>query len=107
MSYRLNSFYRVRPASLSPSHASVSRRTAASESESDWADRARQEGNHPFIQAMVDFLVESGRRANRLGLVKPMMRGANAKYEQDIRTMARLAEESACFVSRVSRADVN
>ncbi|OCH86500.1 cytochrome P450 [Obba rivulosa] len=52
-----------------------------------------REGSHPFIQALADFLVESGRRANRPFLVKSMMMGSNAKYEQDIRTMAQLAEE--------------
>ncbi|OBZ67672.1 hypothetical protein A0H81_12453 [Grifola frondosa] len=52
-----------------------------------------QEQNHSFIQAMADFLVESGLRANRPPLVNSMMRGTSAKYAQDIQTMSALVEE--------------
>ena len=53
-----------------------------------------QETNPPFVESMVDFLIESGMRAFRPSLVTNMM-GYNAKYEQDIKTMADLAHESA------------
>ncbi len=43
---------------------------------------------------MVDFLTESGRRANRPSIVNAMLRSTNAKYEQDIKTMIELADES-------------
>lgn len=36
---------------------------------------------------MADFLVESGRRANRPPLMNTFMRGSNAKYEEDMKTM--------------------
>jgi len=36
---------------------------------------------HPFIEAMGDFLVESGNRAHRLGLPLVFYRQANQKYE--------------------------
>ncbi|KAH9931026.1 cytochrome P450 [Amylocystis lapponica] len=52
-----------------------------------------REGNHPFVQAMVDFLVESGQRAFRPALVNSLMRGNNEKYTQDIKIMADLANE--------------
>ncbi|KZT69908.1 cytochrome P450 [Daedalea quercina L-15889] len=51
-----------------------------------------RETNPPFVEAMVDFLVESGLRAFRPTLVTNVM-GYNAKYEQDIKTMADLANE--------------
>ncbi|KAH8103110.1 fatty acid hydroxylase [Cristinia sonorae] len=47
---------------------------------------------HPFVQAMVDFLIESGLRANRPAIVNAMMRGTTYKYEQDIKTMSDLAD---------------
>ena len=69
-----------------------------------WAHTYRhqylQESNHPFVTAMVDFLVESGQRANRPAIVNAMMRGTTAKYEQDIKTMAELADESEIPASR-------
>lgn len=43
---------------------------------------------------MTNFLVESGRRVNRPAIVNTMMMGATAKYEEDIKTMAELADES-------------
>ena len=42
---------------------------------------------HPFVQAMSDFLIESGRRAARLGIVTSMMRSAAAKYDEDAKIM--------------------
>ena len=51
---------------------------------------------HPFATAMADFLLESGRRANRASLVQAMMTGTNAKYEADMKTMNELVDESAC-----------
>ena len=43
---------------------------------------------------MGDFLIESGRRANRPTLVQSMMAGSNAKYEADINTLSTVADES-------------
>lgn len=43
---------------------------------------------------MVDFLVECNLRANRPGLLNTVMVNTSAKYEQDIQTMAQLADES-------------
>lgn len=43
---------------------------------------------------MGDFLAEAGVRVNRPSVVQALMRGMNAKYEQDIKTMADLADES-------------
>ena len=43
---------------------------------------------------MVDFLVECNLRANRPGLLNSMMYGTTAKYEQDMKTMNDLADES-------------
>ncbi|KAH9836403.1 cytochrome P450 [Rhodofomes roseus] len=51
-----------------------------------------RDSSPPFVEAMVDFLVESGQRAFRPSLVTNML-GYNAKYEQDIKTMADLANE--------------
>ncbi|KAK7678479.1 hypothetical protein QCA50_018539 [Cerrena zonata] len=48
---------------------------------------------HPFTQAMGDFLAEAAVRVNRPSVVQALMRGTNAKYEQDIKTMADLADE--------------
>ncbi|KAH8103122.1 cytochrome P450 [Cristinia sonorae] len=52
-----------------------------------------RESSPPFVQAMVDFLVESGLRANRPAIVNAMMRGTAYKYEQDIKVMTDLADE--------------
>lgn len=43
---------------------------------------------------MADFLIESGRRANRLSLVQAVMTGTNAKYEEDQRILATLVNDS-------------
>ena len=55
---------------------------------------AIQDSSHPFVQSMVDFLIECNLRANRPGLLTSMMMGTTAKYEQDIKTMQELADES-------------
>ena len=47
---------------------------------------------------MADFLIESGRRANRPSLVQALMPGVNAKYEEDQRIMGELVEESRWLV---------
>ena len=52
---------------------------------------------------MADFLIESGRRANRPSLVQALMPGVNAKYEEDQRIMGELVEEST-WLSRAERA---
>lgn len=43
---------------------------------------------------MADFLVESGRRAQRPGLVNSLMRGSATKYQEDIDTLMSLVDES-------------
>ena len=45
-------------------------------------------------------MLESGRRANRPSLVQAMMSGTNAKYEEDIRIMNELVDESECRIGR-------
>ncbi|KAI0805975.1 cytochrome P450 [Irpex lacteus] len=45
---------------------------------------------HPFIEAMNDFLIESGKRANRPTILNNLM---GSKYEEDIKTMAEVADE--------------
>ena len=58
-----------------------------------------QEEPHPFATAMADFLIESGRRSSRPSLIQAMMSGANAKYEEDKRTLNALVEESeSCWM---------
>ncbi|KAI0329045.1 bifunctional P-450/NADPH-P450 reductase [Cubamyces sp. BRFM 1775] len=47
----------------------------------------------PFAIAMADFLIESGKRANRPAIVQNMMTTTNAKYEEDKQTMMKLVEE--------------
>ncbi|KAJ3487812.1 hypothetical protein NLI96_g3280 [Meripilus lineatus] len=48
---------------------------------------------HPFVQSMVDFLIECGLRANRPSVVNSVMRGTKAQYESDIQVMASIADE--------------
>lgn len=43
---------------------------------------------------MIDFLIECNLRANRPGLLSSMMVGTTAKFEQDVKIMAELADES-------------
>ena len=57
-----------------------------------------QDSSHPFVQSMIDFLVECNLRANRPGLLTSMMVGTTAKYEQDVKVMAELADESKSFL---------
>lgn len=52
-----------------------------------------REDLHPFIGAMGDFLVESGRRANRLAVQRLFMRAANQKYQEDIDLMKNVSDE--------------
>ncbi|KAM5540807.1 hypothetical protein V8D89_005451 [Ganoderma adspersum] len=52
-----------------------------------------REEPHPFVTAMVDFLVEGGRRPIRPTIVQAMMTGTNAKYNADIHTLNTLVEE--------------
>ncbi len=49
---------------------------------------------HPFIEAMSDFLVESGRRAYRPSMVNSLMWGASAKYEESQKIMMRYIDKS-------------
>ncbi|EKM50288.1 uncharacterized protein PHACADRAFT_153757 [Phanerochaete carnosa HHB-10118-sp] len=52
------------------------------------------EGIHPFARAMSDFLLESGNRALRPGVIQPFMRGTNSKYEEDIKIMQGYVDDS-------------
>ncbi|TBU21312.1 bifunctional P-450:NADPH-P450 reductase [Dichomitus squalens] len=51
------------------------------------------EQSHPFVQAMGDFLLESGLRANRPPIMNTLMRGSSAKFEADLNTMNELVDE--------------
>ena len=53
------------------------------------------EGMQPFIEAMANFLVESGRRGNRPALLALLARSADQRYAQDQQVMLELANESA------------
>ncbi|KAF2104350.1 cytochrome P450 [Rhizodiscina lignyota] len=48
---------------------------------------------HPFVKAMVDFLVESGNRQNRPAVAQMFYREANKKYNDDINLMHSVAQE--------------
>ncbi|RDL29977.1 Bifunctional cytochrome P450 reductase [Venustampulla echinocandica] len=48
---------------------------------------------HPFVAAMVDFLVESGQRAGRLPLANYFRRTAQQKYDADIALMKKVATD--------------
>ena len=51
---------------------------------------------------MVDFLIECNLRANRPSILNSVMVNTTAKYEQDIQTMAQLADESMQSVALIS-----
>ena len=48
---------------------------------------------HPFVNAMVGFLAESGARASRPGVMQYFMRSAQQKYESDIDLLKKVARE--------------
>ncbi|KAF4306958.1 Cytochrome P450 [Botryosphaeria dothidea] len=48
---------------------------------------------HPFVQAMVDFLVESGNRARRPAIAQSFYRAAQYKYETDISILQKTGQE--------------
>jgi cytochrome P450/NADPH-cytochrome P450 reductase len=49
----------------------------------------------PFIQAMARFLIECGNRTRRPGFVQNYLsRSANAQYEEDMKIMLDLTNES-------------
>lgn len=50
------------------------------------------EGVHPFVKAMVEVLLESGRRAVRPSLVKMLMKSADKKYAEDIEVLQSTAQ---------------
>ncbi|EIN12923.1 fatty acid hydroxylase [Punctularia strigosozonata HHB-11173 SS5] len=50
------------------------------------------ENQQPFVKSMSDFLVEAGSRSRLPGLVQAFMKGSQAKWDQDIKTMAALAD---------------
>jgi cytochrome P450 / NADPH-cytochrome P450 reductase len=52
-----------------------------------------QESMHPFVDAMVNVLAESGSRSARPALVNKMMYRANAKFAEDQKLMQRISQE--------------
>ncbi|KAF2088699.1 cytochrome P450 [Saccharata proteae CBS 121410] len=52
-----------------------------------------QDQMHPFIEAMADFLKESGNRANRPTIAQAFYRSANAKYDADIELLQKTSYE--------------
>ena len=48
---------------------------------------------HPFISAMVRFLLTGGRRAQRPGLLAPLYRAEDQKFFEDIEYMRKLSRE--------------
>ncbi|CDO70376.1 hypothetical protein BN946_scf184999.g16 [Trametes cinnabarina] len=52
-----------------------------------------QEQTHSFVQAMVDFLIESANRANRPPIMNILMRSSSAKYQADLKIMNHLVDE--------------
>ncbi|ELR05538.1 hypothetical protein VC83_09239 [Pseudogymnoascus destructans] len=48
---------------------------------------------HPFVNAMVGFLAESGARANRPAVMQYFMRSAQQKYDADIALLKKVAGE--------------
>lgn len=48
---------------------------------------------HPFVDAMVDFLTESGARGQRPGFLAPFYRRQEYKYQEDIEYMRKLSLE--------------
>lgn len=49
---------------------------------------------HPFVDAMVRFLVESGRRANRPAIATTLLhRAANRQYEEDVELMKSISRD--------------
>jgi cytochrome P450/NADPH-cytochrome P450 reductase len=52
-----------------------------------------KEEMHPFVNAMVGFLAESGSRANRPAFVNYFMRSAQAQYDADIALLVKVASE--------------
>lgn len=48
---------------------------------------------HPFVQAMVDFLVESGDRSRRPAIAQSFYRAAQAKYDADISILQRTGQD--------------
>ena len=52
-----------------------------------------RETMHPFVNAMVDTLVESGQRSSRLPIQNKLMFLANRKYQTNIEYMNKIADE--------------
>lgn len=48
---------------------------------------------HPFVDAMVNVLAESGSRSTRPALLNKMMYKANAKFAEDQKLMERISQE--------------
>jgi cytochrome P450/NADPH-cytochrome P450 reductase len=48
---------------------------------------------HPFVNAMVGFLAESGARAGRPAVMQYFMRSAQQKYDADIGLLKKIAAE--------------
>jgi cytochrome P450 / NADPH-cytochrome P450 reductase len=52
-----------------------------------------QESMHPFVDAMINFLAQSGARSTRPAFVNMMMYKANAKLVEDRELMKRISQE--------------
>lgn len=48
---------------------------------------------HPFVDAMLNFMLESGRRALRPPFITSLMRKTNAKFDADVKLMSDLARK--------------
>lgn len=51
------------------------------------------ETQHEFVEAMIEVLVESGRRVQRFNLQKKLMIGANKRYQENITRLHNLCDE--------------
>ena len=51
------------------------------------------EGQHPFVAAMREVLLEAGRRSIRPSLVKRLMKSADKKYADDIEVLQSTAQK--------------
>ena len=52
-----------------------------------------QDKMHPFVDAMVGFLSESGKRAQRSAVVTSLMKGKEKKFRADVEYMDQVARE--------------
>lgn len=53
----------------------------------------KDEQLHPLVDAMSNFMTQSGKKVTRLRILKPFARKANARYQGDIKIMNDLADK--------------